>query len=112
MSRRQKRRGAIQSMRSVRSIREIGQPIGDQEYEINDGEEFQARDGSNVQTMAEAEAEDRRARRELRLAQAPVESPEPEEAAKIPHLVWKLVTSPLHLAVALIRVTLSRGQQP
>lgn len=114
MSRRHKRREGIQPMRSVRSIREIGQPVGDQDYEINDGEEFQARDGSNVQTMAEAEARERRERRargELRLADEPAAPATPETTPSIPRLVWRILTTPLHLAVALVRVTLVRGKE-
>ncbi len=104
MSKKNKRRATIQPMRSVRSIREIGlSPDADADYEINDGEEFQARDGSNVKTMAEAEADERR---ELRLAEPPVEAAEdtPEDHRTIPQLVWSLATSSARLVANLAKL--------
>lgn len=113
MSKKNKRRANIQPMRSVRSIREIGiSPDAEADYEINDGEEFQARDGSNVKTMAEAEADERR---ELRLAEPPAESAEdtPEEHRSIGQLAWSLATSPARLVVNLAKLSFAaRGASP
>jgi len=110
MSKKQKKRATIQPLRTVRSIREMGPKTyssGRENVEINDGEEFQARDGSNLRTMAEAEAEEladqAQAQPEPTATQSATPNAEPDSDRTIPQLVWSLVSSPYHLAVALLR---------
>jgi hypothetical protein len=113
-------------MRSVRTIREVGMrsyAVDPEATEINDGEEFQARDGSNLRTMAEAEAEERREEEVERVVHLKLQRDLAETAVdadldgrSIPELVWSLVISPFRLAVALfkiplgLRVELAKGQ--
>lgn len=104
MSKKLKRRDGIQAVRSVRSIREISQRRAvDSDYEINDGDEFQARDGSSVQTMAEAEAEERAETRALKLAQTPAEAPEAVDERTTAQILWSLFTGPARLLLALAK---------
>lgn len=125
MSKKRKRRATVQPLRSVRTIREVGLNAYDvpQDPELNDGEEFQARDGSSLRTMAEAEAEERRDAREEHAARIEHEREQKELAAdrevaerSIPEIIVSLTTSPFKLVVALFkipfetRVRLARGE--
>lgn len=111
MSRKHKNRGGFQPMRAVRSIRELGTPTGDGDYEINDGEEFQARDGSSVLTFAEAEAEERREVRERRAAMRMAKPAVARLERTIPELVWRIVKAPGELLVDLFKIAFTSRKE-
>lgn len=89
-----------------------------QDPDINRGDEHQARDGSNLRTMAEAEAEERIERRERlespTLTEKPLDLPQArqpvdaEDGRTIPELIVSLATSPFRLVGALFKIQIAR----
>jgi hypothetical protein len=89
------------SRKSKRLVRDLT----DDDYEINDGREHQARDGSNLRTMAEAEAEQRRPL-PMRRQRQPVQND------GLVRSLWRLVTLPIRVPFWAARAAVQTMRRP